>query len=59
MNKGRNQYRVRPKQHFVIDISYLTAWVDENGRLIIKNDPYLFDDEQLKILKEIRKFMSK
>ena len=52
MNKGRNQYRVRPKQHFVIDISYLTAWVDENGRLIIKNDPYLFDDEQLKILKK-------
>ena len=50
MTTGRDQRRVRPKQHFVIDVSYLTAWVDEEGKLIIRNDPYQFDKEQLKIL---------
>ena len=50
MTTGRDQRRVRPKQHFVIDVSYLTAWVDEEGKLIIRNDPYQFDKEQLRIL---------
>lgn len=55
MQTGRNQYRVRPKQHFVVDISYLTAWVDEAGQLIIRNDPYQFDKEQLKFLERYKK----
>jgi Uncharacterized protein conserved in bacteria len=50
MDTGKNQYRVHPKKHFVIDISYLTAWVDKKGNLIIRNDPYQFDKEQLKVL---------
>ena len=55
MHKGRNQYRVHPKQHFTVDVSYLTAWVDEAGRLIIRNDPYGFDKEQLKHLERYKK----
>ena len=55
MTTGRDQRRVRPKQHFVIDVSYLTAWVDEEGKLIIRNDPYQFDKEQLKILKRYKR----
>ena len=55
MHKGRNQYRARPEQHFVVDISYLTAWVDEAGQLIIRNDPYQFDKEQLKLLERYKK----
>ena len=55
MHKGRNQYRARPEQHFVVDISYLTAWVDEAGQLVIRNDPYQFDKEQLKLLERYKK----
>lgn len=55
MHTGRDQYRVRPKQHFVVDISYLTAWVDEAGQLVIRNDPYQFDKEQLKLLERYKK----
>ena len=55
MHKGRNQYRTRPEQHFVVDISYLTAWVDEAGQLVIRNDPYQFDKEQLKLLERYKK----
>ena len=55
MQTGRDQYRVHPKQHFVVDISYLTAWVDEAGQLVIRNDPYQFDKEQLKLLERYKK----
>ena len=55
MHKGRNQYRVHPKQHFTVDISYLTAWVDEVGQLVIRHDPYGFDKEQLKLLERYKK----
>ena len=55
MHTGRDQYRVHPKQHFVVDISYLTAWVDEAGQLVIRNDPYQFDKEQLKLLERYKK----
>jgi len=55
MHKGRNQYRARPEQHFVVNISYLTAWVDEAGQLVIRNDPYQFDKEQLKLLERYKK----
>ena len=55
MHKGRSQYRARPEQHFVVNISYLTAWVDEAGQLVIRNDPYQFDKEQLKLLERYKK----
>ena len=55
MQTGRDQYRVHPRQHFVVDISYLTAWVDEAGQLVIRNDPYQFDKEQLKLLERYKK----
>ena len=55
MHTGRDQYRVHPKQHFVVDISYLTAWIDEAGQLVIRNDPYQFDKEQLKLLERYKK----
>lgn len=34
----------------MIDIIYLTTWVDDKNKLIIGSDPYSFDNEQLKQL---------
>ncbi|CEN37679.1 Peptidoglycan binding domain protein [Capnocytophaga cynodegmi] len=53
MNSGRNQRRIKLNTKFLVNMLYITAWVDEKGDLIIKNDIYGFDQEQLK---ELRKF---
>ncbi|MDO4881213.1 MAG: L,D-transpeptidase family protein [Capnocytophaga sp.] len=50
MNVGKNQNRIRLKTKYIVDIIYLTTWVDEKNNLIIGNDVYLFDNEQLKQL---------
>ena len=52
MNNGRNQQRITLKTKFLVSMLYLTAWVDENNELIIRNDIYGFDEEQLKQLKK-------
>lgn len=54
MYNGKNQNRIRLKTKYLIDILYLTAWVDENDELIIINDIYGFDKEQLKKLKSLK-----
>ncbi|MDO5105843.1 murein L,D-transpeptidase [Capnocytophaga sp.] len=51
MQSGRNQRRIALKTKYLVNILYITAWVDENDKLIIKNDIYGFDQEQLKELK--------
>ena len=50
MNTGKNQNRIRLKTKYMIDIIYLTTWVDDKNKLIIGSDPYSFDNEQLKQL---------
>lgn len=50
MNSGRNQHRIKLKTRYLVNILYLTAWVDENNQIIIKNDIYGFDQEQMKEL---------
>lgn len=55
MNSGRNQRRIALNTKFLVNMLYITAWVDEKGELIIKNDIYGFDQEQLK---ELRKFQN-
>ncbi len=51
-NTQRNQRRITLKTKYLVNILYLTAWVDENNNLVIKNDIYGFDQEQLKELKK-------
>ncbi len=51
MQSGRNQRRITLKTKYLINMLYITAWVDEKNELIIKNDIYGFDQEQLKELK--------
>ena len=55
MQKGRQQNRITLKTKCKINIIYCTAWVDEAKKIIIKNDIYKLDDEQLK---EIKRFES-
>lgn len=52
MQGGKNQHRIRLKTKYLVDFLYITAWVDENNEIIIKNDIYGFDQEQLKELKK-------
>lgn len=52
MNSGRNQRRITLNTKFLVNMLYITAWVDDTGELIIKNDIYGFDQEQLKELKK-------
>ncbi|WP_172914355.1 L,D-transpeptidase family protein [Capnocytophaga canis] len=51
MQSGPNQNRITLKNRYLISLLYITAWVDENNQLIIKNDIYGFDQQQLKELK--------
>lgn len=51
MQTGKNQRRITLKTKYLVNMLYITAWVDENNQLIIKNDIYGFDQEQLKELK--------
>ena len=55
MHSGRHQNRINLKKKFKINIIYYTAWVDEAKKIIIKNDIYKLDDEQLQ---EIKRFES-
>ena len=51
MNSDRSQYRIPLKTKYKINILYYTAIVDEKGELILKNDIYDIDNEQIKELK--------
>lgn len=52
MQNGKNQNRIRLKNKYLVDILYITAWVDEDNNLIVKNDIYGFDKQQLELLKK-------
>lgn len=51
MHSGADQRRIKLKTKYLVNILYITAWVDKNNNLILKNDIYGFDQEQLKELK--------
>ena len=52
MNSGRNQHRIKLNTQYMVNILYITAWVDENNEVIVKNDIYGFDQEQMKEMKK-------
>jgi putative peptidoglycan binding domain protein len=52
---GNRSLRVTPKTNFKLNILYYTAFIDDQGALVIKNDIYDLDSEQLK---EIKRFES-
>lgn len=54
MQNGRNQYRIRLKTKYLVEFLYITAWVDKNDQIIVKNDIYGFDQEQIKELKKFQ-----
>ena len=51
----RSQYRIALKTKYKVNIIYYTAWVDNNGEVVIKNDIYELDTPQLN---EIKRFES-
>ncbi|MDO4229213.1 MAG: L,D-transpeptidase family protein [Capnocytophaga sp.] len=51
MHSGQDQQRIKLKTKYLVNMLYITAWVDKNNKLILKNDIYGFDQEQLKELK--------
>ena len=54
-NTKRSQYRIALKTKYKVNIIYYTAWVDNNGEVVIKNDIYELDTPQLN---EIKRFES-
>jgi len=46
--KGKNKTYYTLKQQVPIDVIYLTAWIDYNGKLQFRNDIYGYDKMQLK-----------
>jgi len=46
--KGKTKTHMRLKQSVPVDVIYLTAWVDYDGKLQFRNDIYRYDEMQLK-----------
>jgi len=46
--KGKNEKYFNLKEKVPIDVIYLTAWVDYDGKLQFRNDVYGYDEMQLK-----------
>ena len=46
--KGKDRTHISLKEKVPVDIIYLTAWVDYNGKLQFRNDIYKYDKMQLK-----------
>jgi len=46
--KGKEQTPITLEERVVIDVIYLTAWVDHEGQLQFRNDIYNYDKMQLK-----------
>ena len=45
--KGKNKTYIQLPQKIPVDITYLTAWVDHDGKLQFRNDIYHYDKMQL------------
>jgi murein L,D-transpeptidase YcbB/YkuD len=46
--KGKNNSYIKLKEKVPVDVIYLTAWVDYDGKLQFRNDVYSYDKMQLK-----------
>lgn len=46
--KGKKNTHIKLKETVPIDVIYLTAWVDYDGKLQFRNDIYNYDKMQLK-----------
>jgi murein L,D-transpeptidase YcbB/YkuD len=46
--KGKKRASLTLKERVPIDVIYLTAWVDYDGKLQFRNDIYGYDEMQLK-----------
>ena len=46
--KGKKNSYIKLEEKVPVDVVYLTAWVDYNGKLQFRNDVYNYDEMQLK-----------
>jgi len=46
--KGKNNTYYKLKEKVPVDVVYLTAWIDYDGKLQFRNDIYKYDEMQLK-----------
>jgi murein L,D-transpeptidase YcbB/YkuD len=46
--KGKKNSYIKLEKKVPVDVVYLTAWVDYNGKLQFRNDIYHYDEMQLK-----------
>lgn len=52
MLSGKNRNRVYLNKKFLVQLIYITTWVNENNEIVIMNDIYGFDDHHLEILRK-------
>ena len=46
--KGKKNSYIQLQEKVPVDVVYLTAWVDYDGKLQFRNDVYTYDEMQLK-----------
>ena len=52
MLSGKNRNRVYLNKKFLVQLIYITTWVNEDNEIVIMNDIYGFDDHHLEILRK-------